>query len=219
MKGFTKSEWRAAGQGKINTFFSERMRTDRKQRQCPVCSKHHGTWNCDIYQNLDVPYSWQLAKQLKLCFRCLNTAHQGNWGHRSRVCIVNGCRENHHRLLHRARSSYIRNSEQPLAVELSPVGHVECLPSPLAVISNNSSELRRVETAQLIAEGEQRNTTMRSITTNQNESEAPGFVPLRTIPAIFKIGNRRIEVNAPLDDASTKTYLNSDVAAQLGLQG
>ena len=30
-------------------------------------------------------------------------------------------------------------------------------------------------------------------------------------------GTKRIKVNALLDDASTKTYINSDVAAELGL--
>ena len=64
--------------------------------------------------------------------------------------------------------------------------------------------------------GEQRNITERSMTTvAHNESEAPDFVVLRTVPVILKNGNR-IEVNALLDDASTRTYLNSDVA---GLQG
>jgi len=31
--------------------------------------------------------------------------------------------------------------------------------------------------------------------------------------------NRTIKVNALLDDANIKTYINSDVAAELGLQG
>ena len=34
-----------------------------------------------------------------------------------------------------------------------------------------------------------------------------------------KNGKKRIKVNAILDDASTKTYINSDIAAELGLQG
>ena len=42
---------------------------------------------------------------------------------------------------------------------------------------------------------------------------------LRTVPVFLKNGNRRIKVNALLDEASTKTYLNADVAAELGLQG
>ena len=42
---------------------------------------------------------------------------------------------------------------------------------------------------------------------------------LKTVPAVLKNGARRMVVNALLDDASTKTYINSDVAAELGLQG
>jgi len=32
-------------------------------------------------------------------------------------------------------------------------------------------------------------------------------------------GKKKIKVNALLDDASTKTYIKLDVAAELGLQG
>ena len=35
----------------------------------------------------------------------------------------------------------------------------------------------------------------------------------------LKNGKKRIKVNALLDDASTKMYINSDVAAELALQG
>ena len=42
---------------------------------------------------------------------------------------------------------------------------------------------------------------------------------LRTIPVILKHGSRRIKVNALLDDASTNTYIDSNVAAELGVQG
>ena len=216
VQGLTKGDWR-----KISTFFTEPSITDRKQRQCPVCSKHHGIWNCEVYQKMTVPSRWETAKQFKLCYRCLNSGHQGSLCRRSRVCAVNGCRGNHHRLLHRVQSVNIRSPDQSSPVELNVVeGRVESLPSPSVVPPNNSVELPGAETSQRITEGEQRNITERSMTTvTHNESEALAFVALRTIPVILKNGNRRIEVNALLDDASTRTYLNSDVAAQLGLQG
>ena len=44
-----------------------------------------------------------------------------------------------------------------------------------------------------------------------------GNIALRTIPVYLKNGNKRLRVNALLDDASTKTYLNSDVTAEMGL--
>lgn len=46
-----------------------------------------------------------------------------------------------------------------------------------------------------------------------------GFVGLRTVPVILKNGDRSLTVNALLDDASTKTYINTDVAAELDLKG
>lgn len=45
------------------------------------------------------------------------------------------------------------------------------------------------------------------------------FIGLRTVLAILINGGRYLKINALLDDASTKTYLNADVAAELGLQG
>ena len=45
------------------------------------------------------------------------------------------------------------------------------------------------------------------------------FVSLRTVPVILMNGHRRIKVNALLDEASTQTYLNEDVAQELGLSG
>ena len=42
---------------------------------------------------------------------------------------------------------------------------------------------------------------------------------MRTVPVVLKNGHRKIKANALLDEASTKTYINADVAAELGLQG
>jgi Aspartyl protease len=45
------------------------------------------------------------------------------------------------------------------------------------------------------------------------------FIALRTVPVVLKNGDTLVSVNALLDDGSTRTYLNADVAAQLGLVG
>lgn len=62
-------------------------------------------------------------------------------------------------------------------------------------------------------EGERKDRTM------VGRDKKSNFVTLRTVPVILKNGNGRVKVNALLDDASTKTYINADVAAELGLQG
>ena len=45
------------------------------------------------------------------------------------------------------------------------------------------------------------------------------FVGLRNVPVLLQNGGRSLTVNALLDDASTKTYVNDDVAGELDLQG
>ena len=43
-------------------------------------------------------------------------------------------------------------------------------------------------------------------------------VALRTVPVTLRNGQRSINVNALLDDGSTQSYLNSAIAAELGIQ-
>ena len=45
------------------------------------------------------------------------------------------------------------------------------------------------------------------------------FIGLCTVLVILKNGERSLKINALLDDASTKSYINADVAAELGPQG
>ena len=42
---------------------------------------------------------------------------------------------------------------------------------------------------------------------------------LQTTPVVLKKGNRKVVVNAHLDDGRTKTYVNEDVAAELRASG
>ena len=48
-------------------------------------------------------------------------------------------------------------------------------------------------------------------TVSNNDSQ----IALRTIPVILSNGKNKLVVNALLDDGSTKSYVNSDVAFQL----
>ena len=57
-----------------------------------------------------------------------------------------------------------------------------------------------------------------AVLVTQNYSKVD-YIALRTVPIILKNGGRSLQVNAILDEASTKSYVNSDVAAELGLEG
>lgn len=117
---------------------------------------------------------------------------------RSRKCAIDGCKEVHNRLLHKFR---IRTIEQRHNTEDSKT---KCD----NVKSTESSDKSTSEQPQ---EGER--TMVAKGKTELN------YVTLRTVPVILRNGNRKLKVNALLDDASTITYINSDVAAELGLQG
>ena len=52
-----------------------------------------------------------------------------------------------------------------------------------------------------------------------NNHTQENTLSLRTVPVFLENGERRIKVNALLDDASTKTYVNTDVAHELGVSG
>ena len=45
------------------------------------------------------------------------------------------------------------------------------------------------------------------------DDQRPDYIALRTVPVILRNGDRSIKVNALLDDGSTKSYINADVAA------
>ena len=51
------------------------------------------------------------------------------------------------------------------------------------------------------------------------DDHRPNYIALCTIPVMLRNGDRSLKVNAVLDDGSTKSYINADVAAELGLQG
>ena len=55
-------------------------------------------------------------------------------------------------------------------------------------------------------------------TTGAESTPAAKFVALRTVPVYLTSGKRKIKVTARLDDGSSKTYLNSDIAADLELE-
>ena len=132
---------------------------------------------------------------------------------------MNGCQEVHHRLLHQqveSISSGVTESENKHSKSqdnkfqqgqnVNQRQNVNQSPSEISVVPSTEGEPKQKDN--------QKNTTMMSDT-----FENCGNIALRTIPVYLKSGNRKLKVNALLDDASTKAYINADVAAELGLQG
>ena len=213
-----KSEMRKFKRDNPHTFYGRAdFGTERQQlRVCKVCSKSHGAWACPEFKQMEIQSRWDCAKQNKLCFRCLGDRHLGQFCNRTRVCGIDGCKEIHHRLLHKVRSvlpgGHSRGMEGKKKEELPPVNKQDDS-------ANESSHGNGGESKD--QKGQQKdhlNDTYTTVT-QPGTVQASGTIALRTIPVYLKNGTKRIKVNALLDDASTKTYINSDVAAELGVHG
>lgn len=174
-----------------------------KKLPCKVCKKPHGLWNCPIFIQQSVPDRWKSAKQNQLCYRCLGDGHFGNFCPRSRQCNQNGCKELHHRLLHKTEST-------ERVVHPSDETKVK--------VTDSSQEISHLtdEPVSSVTEGKPYAGQTTMMTQIHIRSD---FIGLRTVPVILKNGDRSLTLNALLDDASTKTYINADVAADLGLKG
>ena len=203
--------------GDQRTFFGrsgpqpKRVVESRERRNCKICSKPHGAWACGDFKQLDIPKRWECAKKFKLCFRCLGEDHLGQYCNRTRVCGQNGCKEVHHRLLHRDHNGSQTNE---MKLNQNEKGDKATKKEDNLEEKGGSAKTKPpIEAEKKLNEQkvEQNNTTM--------VTETTGNIALRTIPVYIKNGNRKLQVNALLDDASTKTYINTDVAAELGLRG
>ncbi|XP_062580317.1 uncharacterized protein LOC134242249 [Saccostrea cucullata] len=166
-------------------------------------------------KKLDVSQKWKFVRESKLCYRCLGTGHFGSSCKKSRSCGIDNCSETHHRLLHNGNHNANRSADKyQHGISTSELRqnapgfypHKETQkPNP----SVNSVEDKNCDTQRSVKHD-------RTLTCH---GEEPQFIALRTIPVIVRNGSKTIRVNALLDDASTRTYVNSDVAAELGLHG
>ena len=74
--------------------------TKETKPPCGFCEGNRGVWPCKRFQALDIKERWNVAKSPRLCFRCLDSFHQGRVCPRFKPCNVNGCTKNHHNRLH-----------------------------------------------------------------------------------------------------------------------
>ena len=173
---------------------------DPKTSKCPICLGGHVIWHCTGFEAMDNSKRWAATRRASLCFRCLGLGHRGHECRRGWMCGVNGCRDTHHRLLH-------SNVAKP-----TPPKHAN--PAADSTASPSTTNTQSCHTVQAAIEGETQSDT---VLTSRTESRTR--VAIRTVPVILSHGKQSVRVNALLDDASTTSYINTGVAAQLGVSG
>ena len=187
----------------FTTFRGRRKEVFAFQRKCYLCQGNHGIWSCQQLEDANVDERWRITKDKRLCFRCLCNSHQGKDCVRAGECGENGCRRSHHRSLH--PSEECGNREVSYKAES---------------VSNPSSPSSRTLTTVTsdVTEGntEQATDEHPHITT-LTSAEYQEFVSLRAVPVWLSAKGKKIKVNAVLDDASTVSYGNEEVAGALSL--
>ena len=152
-----------------------------------------GLWR---FQAVGYTKEEEYAKKFRLCFRSLGEDHLGQHCSRTRVCGQNGCKEVHHRLLHKDSllpsndTKANKNEENNKCEKNEKVTSGERVESPKAESPAEGEQKQNEQRAR------QPDTTMMTETT--------GNIALRTVPVYIKSGNQKMQVNALLDDASTK---------------
>jgi hypothetical protein len=66
------------------SFFAKKEKF--KENNCAYRQERHGIWKCQDFKQLTVAARWQIAKEKRLCFRCLENDHMGQSCHRGYSC-------------------------------------------------------------------------------------------------------------------------------------
>ena len=197
--------------------YAEKSETPKSYRPGKVCNGQHGVWRCDKFKDLGIQERWNTAKRLNLCFRCLGGDHRGQTCVRSRMCGITNCRETHNRLLLVSKNRV--QAERKQVVKESTPDKTTTACDLLDAKSEPPHENEKVPLVLLPLRESGDQQVERSHTTTTIGGAQTSFLSLRTVPVIVKNGDRKVKVSALLDEASTKTYNNCDVAGELRLQG
>ncbi|KAK3755685.1 hypothetical protein QZH41_008942, partial [Actinostola sp. cb2023] len=68
--------------------------------KCILCQGSHTITACKRWEQATTPDRWRIAKQKRLCYRCLGRGHDGRNCQSKGHCNVNGCQGTHHFHLH-----------------------------------------------------------------------------------------------------------------------
>ncbi|KRY93126.1 hypothetical protein T4D_14673 [Trichinella pseudospiralis] len=98
-------------------------------KSCPFCIGEHSAEDCGKFLQADLSRRRDMVRAKEVCFRCLGTGHWAKGCREGRPCGVDGCRQQHHKLLHpsstteSARSPRSDRARQDRSSPASQVGN------------------------------------------------------------------------------------------------
>lgn len=167
------------------------LKSKSSSKNCVLCKEQHKIWTCLKFNRMPVRERWTLVKKHKLCFICLSDDHSRQNCKWNKLCDIDHCGKGHNRLLH----EQIKHHQAKKPTHGDEQIERETIPTAPPECAVDAT-----------------------LTTVEKRRAHPSFA-MRTVPVKIKNKNRILIVNALLDEASSRTFINSDVANELGMDG
>ncbi|XP_036320424.1 uncharacterized protein LOC118734934, partial [Rhagoletis pomonella] len=149
---------------------------DREQAMCAKCNQEHQLELCRQFKALSVHNRWELVKQRRLFFACLQSGHNLGNCQFKKACGIDSCGRMHNTLLHSAA------------------------PTAIATKSDTSSPQDNAHV----------------LNTNFDNNSTCLF---KVLPVILSGPKSSITVYAMMDEGSSVTLLEEEIANTLGVRG
>ena len=180
------------------TFFGEAQKDRTVDKMpCHACNGPHAIQRCQTFPKKSPTARRRIAKHAQMCYGCLSVRHYGNKCPNSQ--------ELHHRLLH----------QTGMTPGSSRLEHTELKCVDLTDRTTQKLWSSSLDSVSSLTEGKVQKRQQQTLMLTHNSSRSD-YIALQTVPIILRNGDSSLKVDALLDEASTKTYLNTDVAAELG---
>lgn len=221
---------KAAGKpaNRRHVLLSVSREAERETMECVSCGGDHDLERCDELAKMNVDDRWAVVRAKGVCYGCLQYGHILPSCDRKRQCGLDGCGQWHHRKLH-----YKKATEEAAKQRV-----------PMAAPSGQSSAVtRRAQSRRYSANKAQRTHTYQPTSpapAAPRPSAAEGLrtsgadpVPainhcremerkstlFRVVPVTIHGRNDDVSTFALLDEGSSITLIDADLANQLGIQG
>ena len=198
-------------------FVSSRWGGEPKYQKCKLCGHSHPIWCCNVFRGRSVERRWETAKRLGLWYRCLGNNHLGNLCPKCREYKINGCKDNHHRLLHAEKGSRQGGTLRGSSNGISPLPQRAGKGIERAIqesrernSSANQTHLSQESVTSQISEGDANTHTATMKTAQTGEK----VVALQMVLLILKNGDVRLLVNCFLEEGSDTNYINKELVVK-----
>ncbi|XP_063383582.1 uncharacterized protein LOC134669897 [Cydia fagiglandana] len=173
---------------------------------CLYCGGNHITTDCRKLAAQSIGARWEWARLNRICFRCMDAKHLKSQCN-TKGCGVTGCPHTHHRLLH-AEPMQASNNNSGATMAVAQSTH-RVVASP-----------RMTSSFAAAAESEPRPTEREDNDPRVYVSSTPNFnVLLKVLPVTVTGPKGTAQIFAFLDDGSTLSMIDQDVADEIGAVG